>query len=164
MNRILNYWLVIIFILSFIAILSALIAEFFFNLEPCKMCLNQRYTYYTIIFFTLLYYLFFNKKNIFIYLINQAAIIYGLFYALWHTGIEQKIFRGPTSCSGDLIKTESIQELKNQILNQSIISCSDISWKILGFSAANINSFLLLFILIFNSIYIYNYYNKKNAQ
>ena len=44
-----KYWFYIIAILSFIALGSALIAEFYFNLAPCEMCLKQREPYYVII-------------------------------------------------------------------------------------------------------------------
>ena len=49
MNYIIRYWAIVVFILSAIAISSALIAEYVFNLLPCKMCLYQRYPYYFII-------------------------------------------------------------------------------------------------------------------
>ena len=55
MMRIFNNWLNILFILSIIAITSALVAEFFFDLEPCKMCLKQRHPYYIIIFLVILF-------------------------------------------------------------------------------------------------------------
>lgn len=162
MNRILNNWLSYIFILSIIAIGSAFIAEYFFNLVPCKMCLKQRHTYYAIILFVIIFCFFRRTKNIWLYILNEIAIIYGLFYAVWHVGIEQNILPGPESCSGILLKTDSIQNLKTQINNQEIINCSDISWSILGLSAATINSLLLIFILIFNSIYIFqNFYGSK---
>ena len=158
MNYILKRWVFILFILSIIAICSALFAEHFLDLAPCKMCLKQRYPYYAIISFIIIFYFFRKQKNILLFIINEMAIIYGLFYAIWHIGIEQKILDGPLSCSGKLSKSESIQNLKDQIINQSIVNCSEISWKIFDLSAATINSLVLLLILIFNTIYIYNYY------
>lgn len=158
MNRILNNWIIIIFSLSFIAIIAALVAEYLYELIPCKMCLKQRYTYYVILFFVIFFYFFKKIKKIWLYIICEFALIYGLYYAIWHSGIERGLIEGPESCSGALIKTDSIKNLKDQISNQSIINCSDISWSIIGISAANVNSILLLFILIFNSIYIMKYF------
>jgi len=162
MKRFLDNWLNIIFILSLIATVVALIAEYFFNLIPCNMCLKQRYPYYVIILIITLFYIFPKLKNIWSYLLIEISIIYGLFYSIWHVSVEQKILKSPASCSGTLSKTNSIQNLKEQITNQAMVSCSDINWVILGFSAATINSILLLFILIFNSMYIINsIYDKK---
>lgn len=159
MKHIIKNWLLILFTLSLIAIVSALIAEFYFDLYPCKMCLKQRHPYYVIIALMIIFYFFKNFKILWISVVTQLAIIYGLFYSLWHVGVEQKILPNPVSCSGLLSKTNSIENLKEQINNQSVISCSEISWTILGLSAATINSALLLFILIFNSIYILKKYN-----
>ena len=118
------------------------------------MCLKQRHPYYAIIVLFILIYYFKKTQNIWPHIVSQLAIIYGLFYSIWHVGIEQKILTGPTSCSSDLLKIDSIQSLKEQIINQAINSCSDITWIIYGLSAATINTFLLLFILLFNSIYL----------
>jgi len=165
MSLILKNWLSILFILSILAIGSALLAEHFFNLAPCKMCLKQRHAYYSIIPLISIFYVYNKKNNIWLHILNEIAILYGLFYAIWHVGIEQNILPGPTSCSGILSKTNSLQNLKEQISNQAIVNCSDISWSILGLSAANINSLLLLFILTFNTILIVNnfYDTKKNS-
>ena len=126
------------------------------------MCLKQRHPYYAIILLILFFNLNPKLKKIFLSFLNELAILYGLFYATWHVGIEQNILSGPASCSGTLSNTNSIQNLKEQINSQSIVNCSDISWTIMGLSAATINSILLLLILIFNSIYILqNFYGEK---
>ena len=162
MNFILKNWLSIFFALSIFAIGSALIAEHFFNLAPCKMCLKQRHTYYVVIPLIIIIIFFNQKKNIWLHVLNEAAILYGLFYALWHVGIEKSILTGPISCSGILSKTNSLENLKEQISNQAIVSCSDVGWSILGLSAASINSLLLLLILTFNTIFIVrNFYETK---
>lgn len=165
MKFILKNWLNLLFSLSLIAIISALSAEYFFDLVPCKMCLKQRHPYYAIIIIVLFFYFFQQIKNILLYILTEFAILYGLFYAVWHVGIEQKILPGLTSCSGTLSNTNSIENLKEQISNQPIVNCTDISWAILGLSAATINSILLLLILIFNSIYILqHFYGPKKIK
>ena len=162
MKYYLNKWLLLIFLISLSAIIVALIAEYVFDLTPCGMCLKQRHPYYFIIIASLIGYLFKKLQYGLLPILNQLAVLYGLFYSIWHVGIEKKIFQGPSSCSGTLSKTNSIQNLKDQISNQEIINCSDITWVIFGLSAATINSILLLFILIINSIYIIEiYYGSK---
>ena len=95
MKRISQSWLIIIFIISIITLSIAFIAEYFFNLIPCDMCLKQRYPYYLIILFSILFYIFNQKRNILLFTLLELAILYGLFYAIWHVGIEQGIFNGP---------------------------------------------------------------------
>ena len=156
-------WSIILFLISLITLTSALIAEYSFNLVPCEMCLKQRHPYYALIALVVLFYLLKKNNHIFFLLLVEIFILYGLFYAIWHVGIEQNIIEGPASCSETLAKTSSIQDLKQQIKNKPVINCSEIIWTIVGFSAATLNSILLLFIFIFNTIFIFrNYHDVKN--
>jgi len=157
-----RYWIGILFSISLLAIGSALIAEHLYDLVPCEMCLKQRYPYYAIIIMVILFYLLRKSKSIWLYLLTHATILYGLFYAIWHAGIEQKILPGPASCSGILDQTNSVESLKQQIENQPIINCGDITWTIMGLSAATINSLIFLLIFTINTIFIFkNFYAKK---
>ena len=156
-----NYrnWSIILIIISSIAIISALIAEYLFNLAPCEMCLKQRYPYYAIIILLIIFYIFKKFNNFLFLFLIETCILYGLFYSIWHVGIEQGLLEGPASCSGFLEQTDSIEELKKQITNKPIINCSEVIWTILGFSAATINTIILSFIFIFNTIFMIKYYN-----
>ena len=50
-----KYWFYVLGVLSLTAIVTALIAEYYFYLEPCKMCLKQREPYYAIIILFLVF-------------------------------------------------------------------------------------------------------------
>ena len=157
-------WFWFIGILSIAAISSALIAEYIFYLEPCSMCLKQRHPYYFILVIFVLFIVFHNFPRIWFYIGVQLASIYGLFYSIWHVGIEQKILKSPASCLGGLSTSNSAESLKEQIMSKAIIHCDDVVWSFFGFSAATINTFLLLYIFFFNVIYIQQLYAaKKNT-
>ena len=164
MRLVIKNWTTIILILSIIAISSALIAEHIFNLLPCHMCYHQRYPYYFIIFIIIFSYFLKKNNSILPYVLMEIAIFYGLFYTFWHVGIERKIFSVPANCSTTLENIFSKADLKQQILNQNVVNCSDITWAVFGVSAATLNLILLLFLLFFNTIYIYkiNYDKEKN--
>ena len=103
-------------------------------------------------------------SSIWFYFGVQLASVYGLFYSIWHVGIEQNILSGPASCSGGLNISESVENLKEQIIGKTVISCEDVVWSFFGISAATINTFLLVLIFIINAIYIQKYYaSKKNT-
>ena len=156
-----KYWFYIVSLLSILALASAFVAEFYFNLAPCEMCLKQREPYYLIfagfISITILKW----QQRIWFYLGVQIISIYGLFYSIWHIGIENNFLPGPVGCSSGLNITNNVSSLKEQILSKPIINCEDISWSIFGLSAATINSFLLFLIFIINAIYLWNSYGKK---
>ena len=150
MNTLKKYWIVIVLITSVIAISIALIAEYFFEILPCKMCLYQRYPYYFIIIFSLIY--LFTKKTplAWYYWIINFSFIIGLFFSLWHVGIEQKILPGLSGCSNIIEKTSSLKNLKEQIINQNVINCNEITWSVMSVSMATYNSLLLLILLLLN--------------
>ena len=159
-----QYWFWIVSILSLVAIIAALIAELIFNLEPCSMCLKQRHPYYFIIITFIIFALLKWQKNIWFYVGVQLASIYGLFYAFWHVGIENKILSGPSSCSHGLKISNDTSDLKEQILSKAVINCEEVVWSIFGLSAATINSLLLFLIFVINAIYLLNYYGTKKEK
>ena len=94
----------------------------------------------------------------------STHFIYGLFYSVWHVGIENQLLPGPAGCSSGLNTTNNILSLKEQILAKPVINCEDIAWSILGLSAATINSLLLFLIFILNAIYLWGNYGTKKEK
>tara|TARA_B100000886_G_scaffold163334_1_gene111353 strand:+ start:126 stop:620 length:495 start_codon:yes stop_codon:yes gene_type:complete len=151
---IIRNWTALLFVISIISISSALIAEHFFSLQPCELCLKQRHPYYLILICLVFVFLLKSLSKIWLYLVIQFASVYGLFYSIWHVGVENKILKGPTGCSTMLTSSESASDLKAQILSKQVISCDEVIWSFFGISAASINTLVLLVIFIFNAIYI----------
>ena len=160
---IIRNWTTLLFVISFISISSALIAEYFFNLQPCELCLKQRHPYYLILICLVFLFLLKSFNKIWLYLVIQIASVYGLFYSIWHVAVENKILKGPAGCSAMLTNSESAADLKTQILSKQVISCDEVIWSFFGISAASINSLVLLVIFIFNAIYLYrnNVFKKE---
>ena len=156
-----KYWFYIVTLLSATALVSALIAEFYFNLSPCEMCLKQREPYYIIIFGFILVMIIKWQHRIWFYLVIQLVSIYGLFYSIWHVGIENKLLSGPKGCSSGLNFMDNTISLKEQILSKPVLNCQDVAWSIFGLSAATINSFLLISIFILNALYLWNNHVSK---
>ena len=152
---IISNWAKFLFVISFMSISSALVAEYFFNLQPCELCLKQRHPYYLILICLVFIFLLKNLNKIWLYIIIQLASVYGLYYSIWHVGVENEILKGPAGCSAMLISSESAADLKAQILSKQVISCDEVIWSFFGISAASINTLVLLVIFIFNAIYLY---------
>ena len=158
---IIRNWTKLLFVISFVSILSALVAEYFFNLHPCELCLKQRHPYYLILICLVFIFLLKNLNKIWLFVVIQFASVYGLFYSIWHVGVENKILKGPAGCSAMLTSSESASDLKAQILSKQVISCDEVIWSFFGISAASINTLVLLVIFIFNAIYLYKNYGFK---
>ena len=161
---ILKHWNYVLLLVSSVSILSALIAEYFFNLQPCELCLKQRHPYYFMIGFIIINFLIPISKKIFVFLLIQLSSLYGLFYAIWHVGVENKFLKGPSGCSTGLNISSNTIDLKEQILSKQVISCDDVVWSFFGLSAASINTIILLVIFILNANYIYNNYAPKKEK
>ena len=161
---IIRNWAKVLFVISFISISSALVAEYFFNLQPCELCLKQRHPYYLILICFVFIFLFKNLNKIWLYVLIQFASIYGLFYSIWHVGVENKILKGPAGCSAMLTNSDNTSDLKEQILSKQVISCDEVIWSFFGISAASINTIVLLVIFMFNAIYLYKLYAIKKEK
>ena len=161
---IIRNWTNLLFVISFTSISSALIAEYFFNLQPCVLCLKQRHPYYLILICLVLIFLLKNLNKIWFYLVIQFSSVYGLFYSIWHVGVENKILKGPAGCSAMLTNSKNTNELKEQILSNQVISCDEVIWSFFGISAASINTLVLLVIFILNAIYLLRYYGIKKEK
>ena len=157
-------WNILILVLSLISIIAALIAEFVFNLQPCDLCLKQRHPYYFMILISVFIVFVPFSLKLFGYILFQVSSIYGLFYAIWHVGVENNLLSGPSGCSSGLDVVENTSNLKEQILSKQVISCDEVIWSFFGISAASINTIVLLFIFIINAIYIYKYYDQKKEK
>ena len=164
MSTIKKHWVVIVLLISSIAIFSALIAEYVFDILPCRMCLYQRYSYYFIIFISLVYIISKKIRLSFYYWICSFSFAIGLFFAAWHVGIEQRILPGLSGCTNTINVSQSLTKLKDQILNQKIITCDEIIWSFMGLSAATLNSLLLILLLLINTIFLVQHHNGKEKN
>ena len=161
---ILRNWYYFLVFISLFSISSALFAEYILGLQPCELCLKQRHPYYFFILI-LVFFLFIPKiYKSYIFLLIQLGSVYGIFYSVWHVGVENNLIEGPLGCSSGLALTENTADLKEQILNKQVVSCDEIIWSIFGLSAASINTLVLMFIFVINAIYIYKNSGQKEKK
>ena len=121
--------------------------------KPCKLCLYQRLPYFFSIVL-ILNILLIRKYEKFSLLILSLIMLVGSSLAFYHYGIEQGFFNESFICEdSNLVNEMNKEEILSQ-LRENVISCKDITFTLLGFSLASINtifSFLLscIFIMLF---------------
>ena len=154
-----NIFLVVILAIISLTIISALIIQYWLGHDPCKLCLYERIPYF-LSMLLLIKIIFIKKYERIILLILFLVFMSSTTLAFYHFGIEQGFFSESLACTtGDLSKTLSKEELLEQ-LKQNRISCKDVSFRILGFSLAAINT---IFSLILSVIFIMLFLNyEKN--
>ena len=152
-------FLVSILVFTSLVLVSAFIIEHQLGHEPCKLCLYERIPYF-LSMLLIIKMLFIKKYERVTLLILFLIFISSTALAFYHFGIEEGFFNESLACTtGDLSKTLSKEELLEQ-LKQNRISCKDVSFRILGFSLAAINT---IFSLILSVIFIMLFLNyEKN--
>ena len=136
-----------VFLISFIALISAYFIEYILGHQPCDLCVYERIPYFLAILIVLINYKY-NKLEK--YLILSLAIIFliATILSLYHLGIEQGFIQESLLC--DLEKGANIVD-KDEILKQlqqKSISCKDVTFKIFGLSLTNYNIIISLLLTI----------------
>ena len=144
-NQQINKYLIFIFFLILIALISAYFIQYALGYQPCKLCIYERVPYFFSIFL-LITTLFSQKYKKVTLLILSIVFVFSAFLSFYHFGIEQGLFEelsvcGNTNFSDSLSKEQVLEQLK-----KSTISCKNVDFKILGLSLASINSIFSLFL------------------
>ena len=131
------------FSISILILLSAYFVEYVLGYEACNLCLLSRIPYFFVITFSLFFFIFKKFKKIILILIF-ISFISGVSIAFYHFGIEQGFINESLVCDlGDKENLNKDQLLK-QLENTSIISCKNVTFRVLGFSLATINTIISL--------------------
>ena len=137
----------VIFLISFIALVSAYFIEYILGHQPCNLCLYERIPYFLAILIVLINYKY-NKLEKYIILSLAIIFLIATILSLYHLGIEQGFIQESLLC--DLEKGANIVD-KDEILKQlqqKNISCKDVAFKIFGLSLTSFNIIISLLLTI----------------
>ena len=127
-----------IFLISFIALVSAYFIEYILGHQPCILCVYERIPYFLAILIVLINYKY-NKLEKYLVLLLVIIFLIATILSLYHLGIEQGFIQESLLC--DLEKGANIVD-KDEILKQlqqKSISCKDVTFKIFGLSLTSYN-------------------------
>ena len=155
-----EFYLKIIFIFCFVALISAYFIEHVLGHRPCNLCLIERIPYMLgIILISIIF--FFKKNEKFIVLLLILTFIFSFAISLYHYGIERGIFEESALCGLKNFDENITKEDLLKQLNEAIVSCKDVTFRIFGLSLTTINIVIsLVFIITLIKIYI-NYEKNK---
>lgn len=127
----------------------ALLSQYVGGLQPCELCLLQRWPYYVAIGLSLLA-LAAGRRAVTVAVVALCALLFlaGAALAFYHVGVEQLWFAGPTACTGTIHAT-SVAELKAQLLARPPVRCDEIQWSLFGVSLAGWNFLASAALVIF---------------
>ena len=147
---------------SALLLITVLYFEYVLGLIPCKLCYWQRLPHAIIVllgFFALI-----NKTyRSFVCLGCLLAIFSSLIMSGYPVGIENKLWQGPISCSGNNVINSLTPELfLESILTAPIVRCDEVQWSFLKVSMAGWNFLISFALSIFWSNLTLNVLKTKN--
>ena len=125
--------------------IGALIFQYGFGMAPCKMCIWQRWPHViAIVLGAVIYFM----PNRFIALLGGLVVLIGGGIGVFHAGVEQKWWEGPTSCTGSgLSLTDNLLDMTAPV---HVVMCDVIPWSMFGISMAGWNA-----IISFGLVYLW---------
>ena len=158
-----NIILIIIFFIILLSIISTLIIERVLGHQPCSLCLYERIPYF-VSALLLIYIFLFKKYERITFLILFLIFVLSFLLAFYHFGIEQGFFSESFVCN---VENQSKILSKKQLLkelNQNVVSCKKVTFRILGLSLASINTILSVVLSIIFLKLFFNYGSSTTSQ
>ena len=147
-------FLIITFLVSLFALISAYFIEYVLGHQPCNLCLIERIPYMVALIIIIINYKF-NHLEKYLILLLVFVFLASTLISLYHLGIEQGFIKESFVCD---LKNSSKILSKEEILQQlqeKMTSCKDVTFKIFGFSLTTLNIIIsLLITIVLTKIYL----------
>ncbi len=127
---------------------SAFAFQYLGDLQPCVLCVYQRYPYGITIALGLVAvgHVLARRRRAEPYLLLACALVFlaGAGLAGFHVGVEQKWWQGSAACGALGPAPDSLEALKAQVLAAPIVRCDEVPWSLFGISMAGYNFLISL--------------------
>jgi len=149
-----------VLIFSIFSLLAAYFIQYVLGHKPCNLCLIERVPYLVaVILISLIFIL--DRYEKLISLIVALFFLLGAAVSFYHFGIEQEFFSESLICNlGSNNEATNTQDLLKQLENTAV-SCKDVTFKIFGFSLATFNTIISLTISAIILRMVINYDKNK---
>ena len=152
--------ILLIFSFSIFALIAAYFIQFILGHQPCNLCLIERIPYFVSIILILFLFISgkYEKK---ISMIICILFLFGAIVSFYHFGIEQGFFSESFVCD---LENKNINLSASDLLKElekNTVSCKDVTFKLLGFSLATLNTIISLIVSAIMFLKIINYDKNK---
>ncbi|WP_282607471.1 disulfide bond formation protein B [Pelagibius sp. Alg239-R121] len=121
---------------------SAFASEIWGGLDPCVLCIYQRYAYGAAMIFGIGAFVVADRPKLrrMEILLAALAFLAGAGIAMFHVGVEQQWWQGTESCYAPAVDfNASIDDLRQQLLAKKPATCDQVAWSLGGISIAGYN-------------------------
>jgi disulfide bond formation protein DsbB len=121
---------------SLAALAIAFASQYLGGLQPCQLCIWQRWGYAAAIALALATFPFPAGVRPYGAALASAALLATAGLALFHAGVEYHWWQGLASCTGNLDTGQTLGALEQQLLATPVIPCDRPAWTMFGISMA----------------------------
>ena len=145
-----------VLIFSILSLIIAYFIQYALSHKPCNLCLIERIPYIASVILISLVFII-NRFEKMMFIIILLFFIFGAIVSFYHYGIEQGFFSESPVCDLENNANLSKEQLLKQLENSSIVSCKDVTFRVLGFSLATINTIISIILSVIMLKVIKNY-------
>ncbi|WP_052121435.1 disulfide bond formation protein B [Inquilinus limosus] len=120
---------------------TVLASQYLGGLQPCELCLYQRWPWGAAIVLGLLAAVIRPARRALVLLAGLVILLGGLL-AAYHAGVEYGWFPGFTACTSAISAGGSVAALRDQLLNAPVVRCDVPGFVLFGISMAGYNAIL----------------------
>ena len=132
-----------ILVFSILSLSIAYFIQYVLGHNPCNLCIIERIPYIVAIILISLIFII-NKYERIISSTILLFFMFGAVISFYHFGIEQGFFNESLICKLSNNEPFNKEELLNQLKKAEIVSCKDVTFRLLGLSLATINTIISL--------------------
>jgi disulfide bond formation protein DsbB len=148
-----------VLIFSILSLSIAYFIQYVLGHQPCNLCLIERIPYIvSVILISLIFII--NKFEKIIAIIILLLFVFGAIVSFYHFGIEQSFFSESLVCDLGNNASLSKEQLLKQLESSTIVSCKDVTFRVLGLSLATINTIISIILSVI-MIKVINNYGKN---
>ncbi|EKS30826.1 disulfide bond formation protein B [Afipia felis] len=131
--------------------LATIAGVWFFQLvlgiQPCPMCLEQRYAYYITIPLAAVLAIAAGRDAPRSLLVAGFAVlfcvtVFNSAFGAYHAGVEWGFWPGPTECTGSAVDFGEPGNLLENLKTAKVVRCDEVQWSFLGLSLAGYNALI----------------------
>jgi len=124
---------------------AALASQYWGGLDPCELCLLERWPWWAAIAISAAVWLAAARLPL-----TGPALLLALVFLVsaglgfYHAGVELHWFPGPSACTASGTAATSIDALRAQLVGKQPVMCDQVQWSLFGISLAGWNALVSL--------------------
>ena len=137
---------------SIIVLVIVYFLEYGLKMQPCEMCIIQRYPYFLLIALSAIS-IIFNTNQTFVFILKflcLVTVLSGFIYVLLHVGIERGLIEGFTECTSSLPSMADKSDLLQSLEQAPLTRCDEPVILLNFISVAESNLLMMGLLLIYN--------------